>query len=668
MSFRATLFLAKHTLLSLLLVADAVGTTRSSLSMPPPASLAGTALFHRAIPIDSSGTGMSTAVRSSNALALTIGSFQRAGRLWCASSMRGRAPAMDRVDRRVPAAAAPMSTPNAGTVGTPSAEGPRPALPRRRRWPWVVLVTATVVVAVVVLLAPRIVGSVLRAQLRQMGVGAVEIGAVDVGIDSLEIRDVRLASATDAGSITIRRALATFALGDLVGGRIATLVLDEPVWTMATDDRRSPFAPAAGDGAPDAAARPLPPVPIGQLTVRGGRILVATDAGPDAVTIDGVSTFGAVGWNVQLDTEWRHQTVHTTAEVRQDANRANGTLRLTSGGAEPIDATGSFQLEAVAGAPELTIALQKQPGPFAVVVAGGKWAGAGDVSVRAVVPMADLTKATLALGVEGLQLTSPTGARIDGIAAQAQFVGLPVPVTTTSQRVTWQAIRFGSFAGRAGHAELELHGDTAVAVAGVQQMGDGIGSIAVSGLRWSPGTDQLAATITAEDLSMREWLELLSGGKVTGEGRLDGNVALVVQLQPSRAVDLRSGQLVAAPGGVVRFLEKATAAQLLQVDNRAGAADPAAKTKADLVAALAEFVYTALDFRVEPEGTGSGVMLRVHAKGAGKGMTRPVEMDVNVRGFDQAIDTAVALEFGWQRMMDRIPRPRAPTKTPGKNQ
>jgi hypothetical protein len=575
---------------------------------------------------------------------------------------------MDRVDRRVPAAAAPMSTPNAGTVGTPSIEGPRQALPRRRRWPWVVLVTAAVVVAVGVLLAPRIVESVLRAQLRQMGVGAVEIGAVDVGIDSLEVRDVRLASATDAGSITIHRAMATFALADLVGGRIATLVLDEPVWTMATGDRRSPFAPAAGDGARDAAARPLPTVPIGQLTVRGGRILVATDDGPDAVTIDGVSTFGATVWNVQLDTEWRHQTVHMKAEVQQDATRANGTLRLTTGGAEPIDLTGNFQLEAVAGAPVLTIDVQQQPAPFAVVVAGGKWAGAGDVSVRAVVPMADLTAATVAIGVVGLQLTSPTGARIEGLATQAQLVGLPVPVTTTPQRLTWQAIRSESFTGRAGHAELQLHADPAVDVAGAQQMGDGIGSIAVTGLRWSPGADQLAATITAKALSMREWLELLSGGKVTGEGRLDGNVALVVHLQPSPAVDLRSGQLVAAPGGVVRFLEKATAAQLLQVDGRAGAADPAAKTKADLVAALAEFLYTALDFRLEPEGTGPGVTLRVHAKGAGKGMTRPVEMDVNVRGFDQAVDTAMALKFGWQRMMDRIPRPQAPTKTPRKNQ
>ena len=539
-------------------------------------------------------------------------------------------------------------------------------LPRRRRWPWVVLVTAAVVVAVGVLLAPRIVGSVLRTRLQQMGVAAVEIGAVDVGIDSLEVRDVRLTSATDAGSITIRRAQATFAIGDLFGGRIATLVLDEPVWTMAKGDSRSPFARAAGDGTRDAAARPLPPIPIGQLTVRGGKILVATDAGPEAVTIDVVSTFGS-GWHVQLDTEWRQQAVHATAAVQQDATRANGTLRLTTGDAEPIDLTGNFQLEAVAGAPVLTIELQNQPGPFALVVAGGKWSFAGDVSVRAVVPMADLTTATVAIGVVGMQLTSPTGARIEGLATQAQLVGLPVPVTTTPQRVTWQAIRSESFAGRAGHAELQLHGDTGVDVAGVQQMGDGIGSIAVSGLRWSPGAIELAATITAKALSMREWLELLSGGKVTGEGRLDGNVALVVHLQPSPAVDLRSGQLVAAPGGVVRFLEKATAAQLLQVDSRAGAVDSAAKTKADLVAALAEFLYTALDFRLEPEGTGSGVTLRVHAKGAGKGMTRPVEMDVNVRGFDQAVDTAMTLKFGWQRMMDRIPRPHAPTKTPRKN-
>jgi hypothetical protein len=244
-----------------------------------------------------------------------------------------------------------------------------------------------------------------------------------------------------------------------------------------------------------------------------------------------------------------------------------------------------------------------------------------------------------------------------------------VPTTTTTQRVRWQAIQVKSFAGRAGHAELELHGEAGVDVKVVQQTGDGTGSIGIDGVRWTPGSSELAATITVDELSMREWLELLSGGKVTGEGRLDGSVALIVRLQPSFAIDLGAGQLTAAPGGVVRFLDKATAAQLLQVDGRAAAADPAAQTKQDLVAALAEFAYTALDFRVEPDAASSGVTLRVHAQGAGKGMTRPVKMDVNVRGFDQAVDTALALEFGWKRMTGRIPRPHTPGKTtPGKNQ
>lgn len=60
---------------SALQVADAAGTTGSSLSVPPTAALVGAALFLQTIPIEISGTGSLTAVRSSNALALTIGSF-----------------------------------------------------------------------------------------------------------------------------------------------------------------------------------------------------------------------------------------------------------------------------------------------------------------------------------------------------------------------------------------------------------------------------------------------------------------------------------------------------------------------------------------------------------------------------------------------------------------
>ena len=60
---------------SALQVADAAGITRSSLLVPPTASLVGTVLIQQTIPIEISGTGSLTAVRSSNALNLTIGSF-----------------------------------------------------------------------------------------------------------------------------------------------------------------------------------------------------------------------------------------------------------------------------------------------------------------------------------------------------------------------------------------------------------------------------------------------------------------------------------------------------------------------------------------------------------------------------------------------------------------
>lgn len=540
---------------------------------------------------------------------------------------------------------------------------------RRRRWPWVVVATTGALVVSGILLAPRIVGSVLRTRLLQLGLDAVDIGAIDVGLGSLEVRDLRLASATDDGSFSIRSATATFGIGDLLGGRLATLVLDAPLWTLAKRGGASPFRRALGEGAGTAEAGRLPSVPVRHLTIRDGRILVAADDAPQAVTVDMVSTFGEPAWQVQLDTTWRGQAVHATAQLQQQAGRALGTLHLATVGGRPIACSGSLAFEAATGGRSLAIELKKEPGSFQVVVDRGTWAGSGDVALRATVPLADLAKATLAIEVAGLQLTSPTGVRVEGLATESQFVGLPVPVTTTSQRVTWQAIHAESFAGRTGHAELELHGDAGVDVKVVQQTSDGIGSIGVDGVRWTPGVKDLALTVKVDDLSMQQWLELLSGGRVTGEGRLDGTVALILHLQPSLAIDLHGGQLTAAPGGVVRFLEKATAAALLRVDGPgSGAADPAARTKEDLAAALTEFVYTALDFRVEPDPASSAVTLRVHAAGTGKGMTRPIEMNVNVRGIDQAVDTALALKFGWQRMTDRIPRPHAATKTnPGKN-
>lgn len=560
-----------------------------------------------------------------------------------------------------------MPMPHAETLCAPSAE--RCAVPRRRRWPWVVLATTGVFVATGSLLAPRIVESVLRERLLQMGIDAVAVGAIDVGLGSLEVRDLRLTSASDDGAFAIRTATATFGIDDLFEGRLATLVLEAPEWTLAKHHGASPFQRVSGARAGTAAASRLPSVPVRDLTIRGGKVIVAAGNTPDAIAFDMVSTFGEPAWQVRLDMTWRGQAVHAVAQVQQEAGRALGTVQLATVGGRPIACSGSLAFEAAAGGPSLTIELKKEPGSFQVVVDRDTWAGSGDVALRATVPLADLAKATLAIEVVDLQLTSPTGVRVEGLATESQFVGLPVPTTATPQRILWRAIHADSFTGRAGHAELELHGDASVNVKVVQQTSDGIGSIGVDGVRWTPGVKDLALTVAVDDLSMQEWLELLSGGRVTGEGRLDGTVALVVHLQPSLAIDLRGGQLTAAPGGVVRFLERATATALLRVDGPGtGAGDPAARTREDLAAALAEFVYTALDFRVEPEPASSAVTLRVHAAGSGKGMTRPIEMDINVRGIDQAVDTALALKFGWQRMTDRIPRPHAPTKTnPGKN-
>jgi len=161
---------------------------------------------------------------------------------------------------------------------------------------------------------------------------------------------------------------------------------------------------------------------------------------------------------------------------------------------------------------------------------------------------------------------------------------------------------------------------------------------------------------TLDQVSLQEWLELLSGGRVTGEGRLGGSVTLAVHTEPRLSIDLRGGRLTATPGGVVRFLDDAeTEGRIRQhVRQIAVATGHDAVVQDRLVAALREFGYTALEFRIEPDAVGDGVTLRVHAAGEGRNVPQRLDLDVNLHGFDTAVDTALAIKLGLDRSRQRI--------------
>ncbi|HLQ36951.1 MAG TPA: hypothetical protein VK348_04060, partial [Planctomycetota bacterium] len=484
-------------------------------------------------------------------------------------------------------------------------------------------------------IVPPVVEAQLRSQLRQFGFDGIHIAAIEVGFGHVTVRDLRLGGVeAGAGTLTIEAAAAEFTLADLLHQRMDTLVLDRPTWTMAAVPGRawSPFRDGLrpGGGAEAAPMSSWPQLPVRRLAIHGGRI--AAPEGPAAMSV----TFDA------------------TLTATQQQGGAAVVLQFL--GARPIELDGQCSWGPEPGGDLLALELRRRPGAFEVALSGTTWSGDGDLALAARVPFADLDAAALSLRVADFRLESTNGFEVQGLASEVHLQGLPMPRSIGAQQARWQGVQFAAIKAGSGSAEFELHSGFELQVGARQRAVDEIGAIAVSGLRLAPGSTSYPANVVFDQVPLQQWLELLSGGRVTGAGRLSGSLTLVVQMDPSLGIDLQAGSLAAVAGGSVRFLDDAATEGMIrqQVQQIAASTGHDALVQERLVAALKDFVFSVLDFRLEPDAASDAVTLRVHAVGEGRQVPQPLDLEVNLRGFDQAVDTAIAIKLGMDSARRRI--------------
>ena len=321
-------------------------------------------------------------------------------------------------------------------------------------------------------------------------------------------------------------------------------------------------------------------------------------------------------------------------------------LRLL--GAEPIELEGQCSLAAEVGGNLLALQLRRRPGVFAVALPGSTWSGDGDLALQARVPFADLDAAALTLRISDFRLASTNGFSVRGLHSEVQLQGLPMPISTRAQAVRWQEVQFAAIEAGSGSAEFELRRGPELWLSARQRALDEIGAVGIRELRFLPGSTSFPATVDFEQVPLQQWLELLSGGRVTGEGRLSGSVTVVVRTQPSPGLDMLGGRLTAVAGGFVRFLDDAETEGLIRqhVQQIAASTGHDAVVQERLVAALKEFVFSVLDFKLEPDAASEDVALRVHAVGQGRQVPQPLDLDIRISGFHTAVDTAIAIKLG----------------------
>ncbi len=415
----------------------------------------------------------------------------------------------------------------------PSAPSRAHAPARRRRWPAVLLVVLAALAAGWWWGVPYLVGTMLKTQLRAAGFPDAQVGTVAVAFDRIEVLGLRFGNGS-IGSIDVPVATATFRAGDLFGARIDTLVLERPVWSLAP----KATGPADVVAAEREVQRALPELPLRRLEVHDARITPAAASGFGAGAIDVTFTADGPRWQLVAAADVGEHRLRATAQLLVGATLASGDVEVQVVGPRPLVLAGPCRVELLSAERVLDLELARAADPFDVALGDRGWTGSGGVALRARVPAGHLDAARVEVALDEFSFGATGGLQVDGLSGDVVLTGLPRPVSDGPQLLRWQGLRFAKIQAGSGEARLELRHDLELSAHVRQMASDEVGSIEVRGVRLAPGVSSLPATIAFDRVSLQEWLELLSKGRVTGDGRLTGSVDVVVHTEPQLELDL----------------------------------------------------------------------------------------------------------------------------------
>ena len=192
---------------------------------------------------------------------------------------------------------------------------------------------AALIAAAVVLVLPRVVESLVLAELAAAGVEEAELSVRDVGWASARIGDVRIG---DGGDLTIDEIGVTYTIPDLLAGRLRRVAIS------GLSLRASASGEGLSLGALDALLESLrqessgpPLIPVERVELRDSRLELATPVGAVVVTVfaDIAVTDGRrvhVEGRVGLRAAWGSANVGLTLDAETDG-RLEARLRVDEG-------------------------------------------------------------------------------------------------------------------------------------------------------------------------------------------------------------------------------------------------------------------------------------------------------------------------------------------------
>jgi len=157
-----------------------------------------------------------------------------------------------------------------------------------------------------------------------------------------------------------------------------------------------------------------------------------------------------------------------------------------------------------------------------------------------------------------------------------------------------------------------------------------------------------------EGMDLQEWFDLLLEGKLAGTGKLYGRMPVQIRPDAGKKLHFGEGFLYAAPGkGEIRMLQFEVGEEVVR--QALGGDQPIWQLRAardNVLEAFRHFEYTMLRFDFRREG---GLFVcRAATAGKGvKGQKQEVNLNVNLFGFDDALNNAILVKTGSDSALDR---------------
>ena len=237
---------------------------------------------------------------------------------------------------------------------------------------------------------------------------------------------------------------------------------------------------------------------------------------------------------------------------------------------------------------------------------------------------------------------SSVGAKATGVSADVAFDNRSANATTRpTQVVRIERIAASKFdlTDAVIRFDLSPGGTFAVTEARANFLG---GAVSASDVKLAP--DQpIAVTLRAENVELRELLDLLAQGKATGEGKVNGRLPLIFA---NGEVQLGEGAAEASAGGRLSVTDEDTlksVAGSAASDAKGVAQAPQAQVRNNIVAALKDFQYESLTARLTHEPQ-DGIVAYVRMQGNGRtGAKQALDYDLRVTGLNDLLRSAIGL-------------------------